>query len=264
MAVNNSKPAVRKLHKGRVCGCFTVLIVLIMIISTLISACRNNHADKNNSSSDVDVIANNAVTTSEQVRKKYLICIDPGHGGDDPGSNYGDREEKVDNLKYATLVYEELQKSDKVDVIITRTSDVAMTNKERAQFANDAGADLYLALHRNHTDDSTAHGVEIWIQKESDVADEVLGYKLLQNLETVGISENRGVHTGYTNQKQENFEIIEFTDMTCCIVELGFISNDDDNALFDKNYKEYAKVIAETAEQMCLDKYFDKNDGSGY
>lgn len=261
MAVNNSKPVARRVHKGRVGGCLIILIILIFTISTIISGCTNKHKKPK----DVPVV-NNTIddqqTTAPQTEKsdrKYIICIDPGHGGDDIGSFNGDRLEKVDNLRYATEVYNELLKREGVEVHITRTSnDVSMDNKERAAFGNNLNADLYLALHRNMSEDHTANGVEIWIQKHKEVVDEVLGYKLLKALDKVGIQNNRGVQDGFTNDSQENFQIIEYTNMPCCIVELGFISNDEDNDLFDAHYKEYASAIADVVIEMCQGGYLDK------
>lgn len=265
MAENNyrSVPVVkhkvkRRLHKGRACGCLIVLIILILIISSIISGCNEKNKDANDLSSAKDVMASSE-STEEDNENKFIICIDPGHGGTDIGSNYGDREEKIDNLKYATIVFEELSKRDNIKVIMTRTdNDTYLDNQERAEFANSAGADLYIALHRNHSVDSTACGVEIWIQNEKDVVDEVLGYKLKEKLKEVGIQRDRGVHSGYTNDTQNNFQIIEYTNMPCCIVELGFISNDEDNKLFDANYEKYAVAIADAAEEICKENYLDK------
>ena len=140
---------------------------------------------------------------------------------------------------------------------MTRTDDTYLDNEQRAKFANDAKADLYLALHRNESDDKSANGIEVWIQQEKSVVDEVLGFKLTEALKAVGVQSNRGVQAGYTNDSQNNFQIIEWTDMPACIVELGFISNDEDNRLFDENYKEYAIAIADVVEEMCTDGYLD-------
>ena len=46
--------------------------------------------------------------------------------------------------------------------------------------------------------------------------------------------------------------------MPCCIVELGFISNDEDNRLFDEHYKEYGKAIVDAVVELCQEGYLDK------
>ncbi len=267
MAGNNSKPVARRLHKGRVGGCLLVLVFIFIIMSTLISGCTKKHQKEKQKTDPASSVSVQTETVTqpvqEVVKRDYIICIDPGHGGDDIGSSNGDRLEKVDNLRYATAVYEELQKREGIQVLITRQSnDTYMTNAERAEYANRAGADLYLALHRNQLEDHTANGVEIWIQKEATVVDEVLGFKLMEALKSVGIQNDRGVHPGYTNDTQNNFQIIEYTNMPACIVELGFLSNDDDNALFDAHYRDYAKAIADVVTEMCRDGYLDKVEKS--
>lgn len=266
MAVNNSKPAVRRrVHKGRVGGCLTVLVILIFTVSTIISGCTKKNAGNKEKPviNDVSVSQESVTDVSQDTVKKYIICIDPGHGGEDIGSSNGDRLEKVDNLRYATEVIEEFSRRDiegiEFEIVTTRTSnDVDMSNKERAAFGNNAGADLYLALHRNHSTDRTANGVEIWVQQQAEVIDEVLGYKLFKYINKVGIQSDRGLQKGYTNDTQNNFQIIEYTNMPCCIVELGFISNDEDNRLFDEHYKEYGKAIVDAVVELCQEGYLDK------
>ena len=93
--------------------------------------------------------------------------------------------------------------------------------------------------------------------------DEVLGYKIREALKEVGIQSDRGTQAGYTSDEQNNFQIIEYTDMTACIVELGFISNDEDNRLFDKHYKEYEKLLKE-AKELGVNEFFIRAYGQGY
>lgn len=265
MAVNNSKPVVRRrVHKGRVCGCLIVLFIFIFAIIIIFNGCtKKNAKNKDKSVFNESSVSQETVTDALNTEKKYIICIDPGHGGDDIGSSNGDRLEKVDNLRYATEVIEEFSRRDlenlKFEIVTTRTTnDVDMTNKERAMFGNEHNADLYLALHRNHSTDRTANGVEIWVQQQAEVVDEVLGYKLSKYINKVGIQSDRGLQKGYTNDSQNNFQIIEYTNMPCCIVELGFISNDEDNRLFDEHYKEYAKAIVDAVVELCQEGYLDK------
>ncbi len=261
MADNHTRPAVRRrVNKTRVVGCFTVLLAIILISGSLISSC-NNKDKKTTPVSDHNMVTQTSVQTEPEKKDKYLIYIDPGHGGDDPGSDLGEKRfEKDDNLRYALEVYNELSRRDGIEVMITRTTDENLTTRQRADMANKAGADLYLALHRNHLADSSACGVEVWVKDKPDVADRVLGYKILSKLSKIGIQKDRGTQFGYTSDAQKNFEIIEFTNMTSCIVELGFISNDYDNQLFDKNYKQYAVAIADAAEEMCDEHYLDSQD----
>ena len=262
-----SRRVTRRVHKGRVGGCLAAFVLIFILISTLINGCTKKHnLQKQKNTPDSTAVSTvtgneNSSESASQHKDEYIIIVDPGHGGEDVGSANGDRLEKVDNLRYASVVYEELLAREHIKPIMTRQSnETYMDNEERAKFANDAGADLYLALHRNKSDDSTANGVEIWVQAkpEATVVDEVLGFKVKTELGKVGVQNDRGVHFGYTNDKQNNFQIIEWTNMPACIRELGFISNDEDNRLFDAHYREYAKAIADAAESLCTEGYLDK------
>lgn len=261
---NNSRPVARRVHKGRVGGCLAVFLIIFILLITLINGCTKKHQNQKKQPEKTGTSVSTQITEPVAVqtpapKRDYIICVDPGHGGDDIGSSNGDRLEKVDNLRYATEVFNLLQNMDGIQPFITRTSnDTELTNKERAAIANERNADLYLALHRNQLEDHTANGVEIWIQQESDVIDQVLGFKLLTELKKVGIQNDRGVHSGYTNDSQNNFQIIEYTNMPACIVELGFISNDEDNRLFDEHYKDYAAAIAEVVKQLCDEGFLEQ------
>ena len=77
------------------------------------------------------------------------IVIDAGHGGSvDPGAVYKGREEKNDNLNLAMAVGKILSENG-VDVVYTRTDDTYQTPFEKAQIANEDGADFFLSFHRN-------------------------------------------------------------------------------------------------------------------
>src|SRR5205807_10242198 len=76
------------------------------------------------------------------------ICLDPGHGGSDPGNGVGSRVEK----KYALLLADELR--DQLTragfkVSLTRTRDVNVDLDSRPDIARRRGADLFVSLHFN-------------------------------------------------------------------------------------------------------------------
>ena len=68
--------------------------------------------------------------------------------------------------------------------------------------------------------------------------------------EDAGISKNRGVRVGYITDSSKDYFINKNTKMTSCLVELGFISSDVDNELYDKNTDAYAKAIADAIEEQ--------------
>ncbi len=168
------------------------------------------------------------------------VVIDAGHGGSDVGAEYNGRYEKDDNLAVALLVEEKL-KGMGIDAVMTRDNDTFISLEKRCKIANRKQAQLFVSLHRNSAEG--ANGVEIWVSSEKPEADMQLAENILQGLDEAGISQNRGVKSGYA-RGDGNYYVNSHTDMPSCLVELGFINNEEDNALFDKNLEAYAEAIA--------------------
>ena len=90
---------------------------------------------------------------SQALPKIKTIIIDPGHGGSDPGTR-GDYEgtlgslEKNITLEISMKLVADLKKAmPDVNIIPTRTTDVFMNVREKAQFANDHHGDLFVCIH---------------------------------------------------------------------------------------------------------------------
>ncbi len=93
--------------------------------------------------------------------KIRTICLDPGHGGKDPGNQAGPSQEKRITLLFAKELQKEL-KGAGFKVILTRTQDAFVELGERPFSANRRQADLFLSLHFNAAEGSGAKGVETY------------------------------------------------------------------------------------------------------
>ena len=96
------------------------------------------------------------------------ICIDPGHGGYDPGAvnhNVGVTEKAL-ALKIAALVGGELA-SRGYDVFFTRELDTFIPLGFRTKIANNEKADLFISIHLNAAADPAAQGIETWYYEGS-------------------------------------------------------------------------------------------------
>ncbi len=94
--------------------------------------------------------------------EKFVVVIDAGHGGQDPGNSWNGYSEKNIALNIALKVGAELEKLPDVKVIYTRKSDVFVTLAGRAQIANKAKADLFVSIHMNGHK-SQAQGTETFV-----------------------------------------------------------------------------------------------------
>ena len=257
MTENQRRPAPRRrrrVHKTRLVGCFVVLLLIIILISSLISGCVKKIKDKPAKQSSGTSVSDPAVTDQPDIHHEtgnIVVCLDPGHGDSDPGSEYGARLEKDDDLRYAREVYEAMKQYEGIDVYLTRDSDIYLSNEDRAEFSNSVNADLHVALHRNYFSDSTAYGLEVWVKSAPDQIDDVFSFKVISKLSSVGIQKNRGVKTGHP--KNDDYEIVKMTNANCITIELGYITNDKDNELFDQHLTEYAAAIAEAISETCYE-----------
>ncbi|HNR42136.1 MAG TPA: N-acetylmuramoyl-L-alanine amidase [Bacteroidales bacterium] len=96
--------------------------------------------------------------------KTWVIVIDPGHGGKDPGALGSFAKEKNINLAIALKAGEYLEKNlSNVKVLYTRKDDVFVGLIERADFANKNKADLFISVHANSIAKKTIQGTETWI-----------------------------------------------------------------------------------------------------
>ncbi len=90
------------------------------------------------------------------------IVIDPGHGGHDPGAmGHGVSEAEL-VLDIALRLEKLLQKQPGTDVVLTRRTDDFVSLPERTAIANREGADLFLSIHANASEDASARGVETY------------------------------------------------------------------------------------------------------
>lgn len=175
---------------------------------------------------------------------RYVVCIDPGHGGTESGACTDDKKrlEKNDNLALSQKVRKSLE-SKSVKVIMTREDDSDVSLKERCVIANNSNADLFVSLHRNSSVDGT--GMEVWIKDKPSQEETELAEDILDAIVSASKLTKRGVKKGYRNKSGNNYYVNGNTKMPSCLVEVGFISNEDDNKNFDENIDAYAEAIAD-------------------
>ncbi len=173
---------------------------------------------------------------------KPKICLDAGHGGSDVGAEYNGRYEKDDNLRL-TLAVGEILEENGVKVIYTRTGDEAVELESRAEFANKKGASYFVSIHRNSAA-ADVSGVEIWIENTATLYEESMAQDILDKIDAVGFGDKRGVKRGYQGDVSSNYLVNAATEMPSCLIEMGFITTQKDNDLFDERFEEYAAAIA--------------------
>lgn len=249
----------RILITGAAIVCLALIILIIIGGVKLVKGLLTNKADFN--VEDTVLNTRNVKLDSEKIYKKepvkieedFIVCIDPGHGGEESGETLEDEEgdiirsEKTDNMKLALLLQEKLEDYG-VTVVMTRTGDTKHTNDERCTFANENKADLFVSIHRNNDkNDTSKKGVEIYTpanKTEFSSDSSATAEYIMQYLNASGISYNGGTHKGSLTSEAYDFQVNRETDMASVLLEMGYISNEEDNVLFDLNVDRYATAIA--------------------
>jgi N-acetylmuramoyl-L-alanine amidase len=92
------------------------------------------------------------------LRLKKVIVIDAGHGGKDPGSLGANVHEKDVTLAAAMALKERLERTGRFQVVLTRETDTFIPLESRVQIARRADADSFISMHADSGPDATTRG----------------------------------------------------------------------------------------------------------
>lgn len=156
--------------------------------------------------------------------KGRVIVIDPGHGGVDPGAmgSQGVREKEV-NLEVAFRLKELLEEAG-ARVVMTRIDDRYYSLYERAAIANRVGAALFISIHTNFHPNPNINGVEIFHYPDRSSSNR-WAKLLLEEMTNASGLKPLAVKTN------KDLVVIRETQMPAVLVELGFLSNFQEEAL---------------------------------
>ena len=181
----------------------------------------------------------------------YLIAIDPGHGGNDPGASGNGLQESTLTWKIASALRERLV-ANGVGVYFTKTQNESVSSiKERVLRAISSGAKALVSVHINSAGES-AQGAYVLTPNNSSynnylhVQGRKLGSYILQNIAKLGIKNDGYLERNYPQDGSaqaryadgsvaDYYGIVRYSrqrGMLGVIVEHGFITNVHDAALF--------------------------------
>lgn len=172
---------------------------------------------------------NRVIKDKIEINGKLNIVIDPGHGGKDSGAIAVDgyTYEKDLNLLVAENLMEKLNENSEINARITRTRDEYIKLLDRASVSNDNNADLFLSIHFNSSDNSSAKGIEVLYASEKNIAIKDTVQKHFANcLQKALIRETGAVDRGIKNTPA--IIVLNKTKNVSALVELGFLSNESD------------------------------------
>ena len=195
---------------------------------------------------------------AEQAPAKYLVVIDPAHGGADRGVELSGKESEKDiTLKIALALQKELQIDRNVRVQLTRTSDVAMSIAERIKIIRASGAGVFISLHINAGFGKKATGYEVYFpgfkaaasnkNSASEIVSDMAKNKHLNDSVALAQVMRRNLQNVFPRKDRDlrdaPIALLEGLSLPAVVVEIGFATNlEDKKTLVDENGR---KMIAQ-------------------
>ena len=210
-----------------------------------------------------------------KLNRKWIIAIDAGHGGKDPGA-LGQRgtKEKDITLAAAKQLASDLNKTGKVSARLIRSSDKFLKLRQRIAIARDMGADMFISLHADSAPRKSARGISVftlsdtasdkeaaYIARQENKADLVGGpdlagedpaaaNALLSMFQRETMNESSRLAAAILNQIKDmpggdkrghrfaGFAVLKSPDVPSVLVEMGFLSNaQDEKNLNSERYR---------------------------
>jgi N-acetylmuramoyl-L-alanine amidase len=176
---------------------------------------------------DFEILPNLDPSIMVAAIKKHTIkvVIDAGHGAKDPGGiSITGKQEKDFNLTMANKVNMLLSADKRIEVLMTRNDDTFVELDDRAKLANEHQVDLFLSIHGNKYVPKIS-GVETYYSRTDSIAFADLIHK------------NTVAAAGFPDRsvRQADFRVIAKTTMPAVLVEVGYLSNQSDEASMFKD-----------------------------
>jgi len=214
-----------------------------------------------------------AATPAPQIRTQFLpvkrpalplkkvVVIDAGHGGKDAGAQGTSGYEKDINLAAALTLADQLGRSGRYKVVLTRSSDTYIPLETRVRIAQRAGADLFISLHSDSAPETNLKGASVytlsdkasqratrfvsrddWFMKASLTGDQGVR-DILFDL-TQRATRNRSAVFAQTlvsniqgrapmlrhSHRDAGFMVLLAPDVPAVLLEMGFVNNPEDEA----------------------------------
>jgi N-acetylmuramoyl-L-alanine amidase len=224
------------------------------------------------------------VRAAQDGERKMIVAIDAGHGGEDPGAiGPSGVYEKSITLAIARELERQINDMPGMRSVLIRTGDYFVPLKDRYERAREAEADLFVSLHADAFRDFRVRGSSVFILSRSgasseaarrlaasenqsdliggvrlDRGDEMLSSVLLDLSQSASLDYSRRAAESILSQlgnvgrrhrprvESANFVVLRSPDVPSLLIEVGFISNpqDESNLSNTQHRREVASAIA--------------------
>jgi len=168
---------------------------------------------------------------------QFIVVIDPGHGGSNPGSAHNGIREPELTLTISNKVMQLLDNNPFITGYMTRRDNYTVYNHMRAEFANELSADLFVSIHANAAElspgviNTTANGIETLYNVGYAEQNANNAFTSRQFAETV--QRHMVARTGARDRElvyASRTIVLRYTEMPAVLVEVGFLTNPQEAA----------------------------------
>lgn len=237
--------------------------------------------------------ARTATTLPTRRAERPLIFIDAGHGGNDPGAHGASSNESAVTLAAAQALKQELERTGRYRVRLTRESDAYVALYRRVAIARQADADLFISLHADAGSDPATRGASVYTLSEQGAGRAVREFTRGENWHrslnlpgrdpsvdrilldmTQRATQNRSAQLARTllgeledadhpmlrrSHRDAGLAVLLAPDVPAVLLEMGFITNPEDERLLNDS-RARRRLMRAVAEG--IDRYFREPQGT--
>jgi len=212
----------------------------------------------------------------EEKKDNYIVFIDPGHGGKDPGAigTLGTFEKDI-TLKVSLELAKALKKTNKITPILSRSTDIYLPLRKRINLAKKNKADIFISLHADASKNISAKGISVFSLSDkasdkeakmiaekqnavdiipgisSEIQDPIIFGTLIKMIQRQAMNDSaflaRNIIMNLKKTKLAinrghrfaGFTVLKAHDIPSVLIEIGFISNiEEEKKMLNKKYLE--------------------------
>lgn len=230
---------------------------------------------------------------AERPAERPLIYIDAGHGGRDPGATGADSRESAVTLAAALALKQELERTGRYRVRLTRESDAYVALYRRVAIARQADADLFISLHADAGADPATRGASVYTLSEQGAGRAVREFTRGENWHrslnlpgrdpsvdrilldmTQRATQNRSAQLARTllgelegadhpmlrrSHRDAGLAVLLAPDVPAVLLEMGFITNPEDERMLNDS-RARRRLMRAVADG--IDRYFREPSGT--
>lgn len=152
------------------------------------------------------------------------LCIDPGHGGVQPGAVGRYSREKDLTLVISRQLRDKLSTTG-IQIIMTREDDSDVSLQQRCNIANQTSCNFFMSIHCNSFSNTSVTGTETFYNSGYNN-----GYALATVVNTAAVSINQNNNRGV---KPADYYVLSYTTMPSILLECAFISNPNEEDMMN-------------------------------